>query len=145
MRGVISLIFNSFFEEQRKKCFAASSPGIPITITNTNHKLTTSMKATKATNIQIRLLVEESQQLNSKKWDTRKTHKSSANEMIPISNYMQKQTKKIINRNELKEKSKKKPLNFFLTVYYSYSFVTLPFQQRCRVKWPPWSVEDLPI
>ena len=31
------------------------------------------MKATKATNIQIRLLVEESQQLNSKKWNTRKT------------------------------------------------------------------------
>ena len=53
------------------------------------------MKATKATNIQIRLLVEESQQLNSKKWDT-KTHKSSANEMIPISNYMQKQTKKYL-------------------------------------------------
>ena len=72
------------------------------------------MKATKATNIQIRLLVEESQQLNSKKWDTRKTHKSSANEMIPISNYMQKQTKKIINRNELKEKSKNKPSIFFL-------------------------------
>ena len=54
------------------------------------------MKATKATNIQIRLLVEESQQLNSKKWDTRKTHKSSANEMIPISNYMQKQNKELI-------------------------------------------------
>ena len=29
---------------------AAISIGIPITITNTNHKLTTSMKATKATN-----------------------------------------------------------------------------------------------
>ena len=54
------------------------------------------MKATKATNIQIRLLVEESQQLNSKKWDTRKTHKSSTNEMIPISNYMQKQNKELI-------------------------------------------------
>ena len=56
------------------------------------------MKATKATNIQIRLLVEESQQLNSKKWDT-KTHKSSANEMIPISNYMQKQNKELIATN----------------------------------------------
>ena len=51
------------------------------------------MKATKATNIQIRLLVEESQQLNSRKWNTRKEHKFSANEMIPTSNYMQKQTK----------------------------------------------------
>ena len=71
------------------------------------------MKATKATNIQIRLLVEESQQLNSKKWDTRKTHKSSANEMIPISNYMQKQNKEL-NATNKKEKSKNKPLKFFL-------------------------------
>ena len=71
------------------------------------------MKATKATNIQIRLLVEESQQLNSKKWDTRKTHKSSANEMIPISNYMQKQTKKIINRNELKGEEQEETVKFF--------------------------------
>ena len=71
------------------------------------------MKATKATNIQIRLLVEESQQLNSKKWYTRKKHKLSANEMIPISNYMQKQNKDL-NATNKKEKSKKKPLNFFL-------------------------------
>ena len=71
------------------------------------------MKATKATNIQIRLLVEESQQLNSKKWKTRKKHKLSANEMIPISNYMQKQNKDL-NATNKKEKSKKKPLNFFL-------------------------------
>ena len=70
------------------------------------------MKATKATNIQIRLLVEESQQLNSK-WNTRKKHKLSANEMIPISNYMQKQNKDLKSTNK-KEKSKKKPLNFFL-------------------------------
>ena len=69
------------------------------------------MKATKATNIQIRLLVEESQQLNSKKWNTRKKHKLSANEMIPISNYMQKQNKDL-NATNKKEKSKKKPLNF---------------------------------
>ena len=71
------------------------------------------MKATKATNIQIRLLVEESQQLNSKKWNTRKKHKLSANEMIPISNYLQKQNKDL-NATNKKEKSKKKPLNFFL-------------------------------
>ena len=77
------------------------------------------MKATKATNIQIRLLVEESQQLNSKKWDT-KTHKSSANEMIPISNYMQKQKqKKRMNRNELKGEEQEETVDFFLTVYYS--------------------------
>ena len=82
-----------FFKEHRKKSVAAISPGIPITITNTNHKLTTSMKATKATNIQIRLLVEESQQLNSRKWKTRKKHKLSENKMIPISNYIQKQNK----------------------------------------------------
>ena len=50
------------------------------------------MKATKATNVQIRLLVEESQQLNPRKWNTRKKHKFSENEMIPISNYMEKQT-----------------------------------------------------
>ena len=59
------------FERVVKKSLVVISAGIPITITititNTNHKLTTSMKATKATNIQIRLLVEESQQLNSKK------------------------------------------------------------------------------
>ena len=67
MCEVISYIFNSFFKDQRKKPLAASSPGIPITITSTNHKLTTSMKATKATNIQIRLSDEESQQLNSKR------------------------------------------------------------------------------
>ena len=48
MCEVISYIFNSFFKDQRKKSLAASSPGIPITITSTNHKLTTSMKATKA-------------------------------------------------------------------------------------------------
>ena len=71
------------------------------------------MKATKATNIQIRLLVEESQQLNSKKWNTRKKHKLSANEMIPISNYMQKQNKEL-NATNKKEKSKNKPLTFFL-------------------------------
>ena len=71
------------------------------------------MKATKATNIQIRLLVEESQQLNSKKWNTRKKHKLSAYEIIPISNYMQKQNKDL-NATNKKEKSKKKPLNFFL-------------------------------
>ena len=56
-----------FFKEQRKKSVAELCPGIPITFSNTNHKLTTYMKATKVTNIQIRLLVEESQQLNSKK------------------------------------------------------------------------------
>ena len=67
MCEVISYVFNSFFKDQRKKSLAASSPGIPITITSPNHKLTTSMKATKATNIQIRLLDEESQQLNSKR------------------------------------------------------------------------------
>ena len=38
------------------------------------------MKATKATNIQIRLLVEESQQLNSKKWNTRNKHKLKGEE-----------------------------------------------------------------
>ena len=60
------------FERVVKKSLVVISAGIPITITitititNTNHKLTTSMKATKATNIQVRLLVEESQQLNSK-------------------------------------------------------------------------------
>ena len=84
-----------FFTEQRKKSSAASSPGIPITITNTNHKLTISMKVTKATNIQIRLLVEESQQLNSKRWNTGKKHKFLANEMMPISKYVQKQNKQL--------------------------------------------------
>ena len=53
------------------------------------------MKATKATNIQIRLLVEESQQLNSKKWNTGKKHKFLANEMMPISKYVQKQNKQL--------------------------------------------------
>ena len=69
------------FERVVKKSLVIISAGIPITITitNTNHKLTTSMKATKATNIQVRLLVEESQQLNSKK---EKEDKFSANEMI---------------------------------------------------------------
>ena len=46
---------------------AVIKAGISVTINNANHKLTISMKATKATNIQIRLLVEESQQLNSRK------------------------------------------------------------------------------
>ena len=53
------------------------------------------MKATKATNVQIRLLFEESQQLNSRKWNTRKKHKLSENKMIPISNYIQKQNKEL--------------------------------------------------
>ena len=84
-----------FFKEHRKKSVAAISPGIPITITNTNHKLTTSMKDTKGMNIQIRLLVEESQQLNSKRWETWKKHKLSANEMIPVSKCTQKQNKEL--------------------------------------------------
>ena len=42
-------------------------------------------------------------------------------------------------------KKKKEPLNFFLTIYHSYSFVILLSQQWCQVKWPPWSLEDLPI
>ena len=52
------------------------------------------MEATKATNIQIRLLFEESLQLNSKKRNTRKKHKFLADEMMPISNYMQKKKTK---------------------------------------------------
>ena len=123
-----------FFKEQRKKSVAALSPGIPITFSNTNHKLTTYMKATKVTNIQIRLLVEESQQLNSKKWKQRKWYLSQ--------NIYKKN--KVLNATN-KKKSKKKPLNFFLTIYHSYSFVILLFQQRCQVKLPPWSLEDLPI
>ena len=85
--GVKGLI--RFLKSRGKGLLAAISPSIPIIITNTNHKLTTSMKVTKATNIQVRLLVEESQQLNSKKWKTRKKAKFSANEMMTISNYTQ--------------------------------------------------------
>ena len=136
------------FKEQRKKSLAGSSPGMLITITNTNHKLTTSIKATKAPNIQIRLLVEESQQLNSKKWKTRKKHKLSANESIPIKKYIPKKSatkkkkkKKRVQWNELKGEEQEETI----TIYHSYSFVTLLSQQRCRVKWPPWSLEDLPI
>ena len=40
------------------------------------------MKTTKAANIQVRLLVEESQQLNSKKWEAGKKDKFLTNEMI---------------------------------------------------------------
>ena len=85
------------FERVVKKSLVVISAGIPITITitNTNHKLTTSMKATKATNIQVRLLVEESQQLNSK---MQKEDKFSANEMIL--NYIQNYKRK----NAMKEK-----------------------------------------
>ena len=133
------------FKEKKKKSLAASSPGMLITITNTNHKLTTSIKATKAPNIQIRLLVEESQQLNSKKWKTRKKAKFLANEMILISNYAQKDKRK----NAIKWNKRRRAIRncwiFFLTIYHSCSFVTLLFQQRCQVKWPPWSLEDLPI
>ena len=70
------------------------------------------MKATKATNIQIRLLVEESQQLNSRKWNTRKKHKLSENKMIPISNYIQKK-KQRIKCNELKGEEQEETLEFF--------------------------------
>ena len=93
MCGVILQKLNSFLKEQRKKSLSASSPGIPITITDTNHKPTTSMKVTKATNIQIRLEVVESQQLNSKKRNTRAKKEFSANEKMPTSNYTQKQNK----------------------------------------------------
>ena len=51
------------------------------------------MKVTKATNIQIRLEVVESQQLNSKKRNTRAEKEFSANEKMPTSNYTQKQNK----------------------------------------------------
>ena len=107
------------FKEQKKKSLAASSPGMLITITNTNHKLTTSIKATKAPNIQIRLLVEESQQLNSKKWKTRKKHKLSANESIPITKYMPKKSatkkkkKKRVQWNELKGEEQEETVEFF--------------------------------
>ena len=103
------------------------------------------MKTTKAANIQVRLLVEESQQLNSKKWKTRKKAKFLANEMILISNYAQKYKRK----NAIKWNKRRRAIRncwiFFLTIYHSCSFVTLLFQQRCQVKWPPWSLEDLPI
>ena len=103
------------------------------------------MKTTKAANIQVRLLVEESQQLNSKKWKTRKKAKFLANEMILISNYAQKDKRK----NAIKWNKRRRAIRnwwiFFLTIYHSCSFVTLLFQQRCQVKWPPWSLEDLPI
>ena len=62
------------------------------------------MKATKVTNIQIRLLVEESQQLNSKKWKQRKWY---------LSQNIYKKKNKVLNATNKKEKSKKKPLNFF--------------------------------
>ena len=70
------------------------------------------MKATKATNIQIRLLVEESQQLNSKKWDTRKTQILRKWNDTDFKLYAK--TKQRINCHELKEKSKNKPPIFFL-------------------------------
>ena len=54
-------------------------------------------------------------------------------------------TKQRINCNELKGEEQQQTVDFFLTVYHSYSFVTLLFQQRCQVKWPPWSLEDLLI
>ena len=64
-------MFNSFFKEQRKNLYQqvvqVYQSKSPTLIINTNNKLTTSMKATKAMNVQIRLLVEESQQLNSRK------------------------------------------------------------------------------
>ena len=53
------------------------------------------MKATKLKKIQVRLLVEESQELNSKKRKKRKKHELSENEMRPTSNYMQKQSKEL--------------------------------------------------
>ena len=68
---------------------AAISIGIPITITNTNHKLTTSMKATKATNSRGKSATELEEVKEKKK------HKFSANEMIPISKYVQKQNKEL--------------------------------------------------
>ena len=43
----------------------------------------------------MRLLIEESQQLNSKKWKKRKKDKFLANEMIPIKKYIQKQNKEL--------------------------------------------------
>ena len=73
-----------FLKGRGKGLLAAISPSVPIIVTNTNHKLTTSMKVTKATNIQVRLLVEESQQLNSKKWKAGKKDKFLTNEMILI-------------------------------------------------------------
>ena len=44
-----------------------------------------------------------------------------------------------------RRRARRKPWIFFLTIYHSYSSVTLLFQQGIRVKWPPWSLEDLPI
>ena len=90
--GVKGLI--RFLKGRGKGLLAAISPSIPIIITNTNHKLTTSMKVTKATNIQVRLLFEESQQLNSKKWKAGKKDKFLTNEMILIKNYTQKHKRK---------------------------------------------------
>lgn len=52
---------------------AVTCPGTPITIAKNNYKLTTSMNTTKATKIQIRLLVEDSQQLKGERQE-RDTH-----------------------------------------------------------------------
>ena len=69
------------------------------------------MKDTKGMNIQIRLLVEESQQLNSKRWETWKKHKLSANEMIPVSNIYK--TKQRTECNILKGEEQEETLEFF--------------------------------
>ena len=122
---------NRFLKSRVKKSLSASSPGIPITITNTSRKLTISMKATKARNIQIRLSFEESQQLNSKKKKDEKKRQILSKWNDTDSKLYTKIQKKECNEMNWKEKSKKKQYNFSLTIHHSYSFITLLSQQRC--------------
>ena len=122
---------NRFLKSRVKKSLSASSPGIPITITNTSRKLTISMKATKARNIQIRLSFEESQQLNSKKKKDENKRQILSKWNDTDSKLYTKIQKKECNEMNWKEKSKKKQYNLSLTIHHSYSFITLLSQQRC--------------
>ena len=62
------------------------------------------MKATKVTNIQIRLLVEESQQLNSKKWKQRKWY---------LSQNIYKKKQQSIKCNEQKGEEQEETFEYF--------------------------------
>ena len=90
---------------------AAISIGIPITLTNTNHKLTTSMKATKATN---------SREKSATELEEVKEKKETNFQQMKCTDFkICTKTKQRIKCNEIKGEEHEETVEFFLTIYHS--------------------------
>lgn len=124
-------------KKRKKKTPEVVNPGFKNSYdASIDHRLTISINATNATNIQIRSLVEESQQLERED--------EAKNKHVFVENNPQtSHSKTKINNNEReKEREKVKKgkipaLSVALTIYHWYSSLFHLFQRRCIVKFLP--------